>query len=219
MAGGAAAAGLMAYPVEGATGAQVAAGPRAALSRLLEGNRRFVAGRQRHPRQSPRRLRDLADGQRPYAITLGCADSRVAPELLFDQGLGDLFDNRVAGAVVDDLVLGSIEYAVEELTPPLLLVLGHERCGAVTATVEAIRTGHTPPGHIAAVVSTLRRYVEPALDQPGDPVENGVRAAVRGTAAELVDRSRIVREHVARGSLAVYGARYDLDTGHVTVLP
>ncbi|MGH3717086.1 MAG: carbonic anhydrase, partial [Micromonosporaceae bacterium] len=114
--------------------------------------------------------------------------------------------------------LGSIEFGVEEFGSPLLLVLGHERCGAVTATVAAIRTGETPPGHIAAVVAALRPIVEPVLDQPGDPVENGVRATVRATAAQLTSRSAIVRERVDHGALGVYGARYDLDTGHVTLL-
>lgn len=192
---------------------------RSALQKLLAGNRRFVAGRQRHPRQSPRQLRELARGQHPYVITLGCADSRVPPELLFDQGLGDIFDHRIAGNIVDDLLLGSIEYGVEEFGSPLLLVLGHERCGAITATVEAIRTGHNPPGHIGAVVAALRPIVAPVLDQPGDPVENGVRANVRAVVSQLPRRSRIVRHHVDQGKLRVYGARYDLDTGHVTLLP
>ncbi|MGH3645837.1 MAG: carbonic anhydrase, partial [Micromonosporaceae bacterium] len=192
--------------------------PGSALRRLLAGNGRFVAGRQRHPRQSRERLRELAHGQHPYAITLGCADSRVPPELLFDQGLGDIFDQRVAGNVIDDLMLGSIEFGIEEFGSPLLLVLGHERCGAITATVEAIRTGHTPPGHIGAIVEVLRPVVEPVMDRPGDPVENGVRANVRAVVKQLRQRSHLVQEKIKTGELRVYGARYDLDTGRVTLL-
>jgi carbonic anhydrase len=190
----------------------------AALARLLAGNRRFVQGRARHPHQSPRDRRALANGQYPFAVTLGCADSRVPPELLFDEGLGDLFDNRVAGNVVDDLLLGSIEYAVEHFDPALVVVLGHERCGAVTATVEAIERGGPVPGYVGAVVAALRPAVEAALRLPGDPVENGVRINVRYQAAALVRRSRPIREAVAAGRLAVVGARYDLDTGAVTVV-
>lgn len=192
--------------------------PAGALDRLLTGNRRFVAGRARHPRQSPRHLRELADGQRPFAITLGCADSRVPPELLFDQGLGDLFEHRVAGNVVDDLLLGSIEFALEEFAPPLLLVLGHERCGAVTATVAAIAHGGTPPGSIGSIVDALRPTIEPMLDAPGDVVEAGVRANVRMQVRRLTTTSAIVRERVRSGRLAVIGARYDLDHGLVSLL-
>lgn len=188
--------------------------PAGALDRLLTGNRRFVAGRARHPRQSPRHLRELADGQRPFAITLGCADSRVPPELLFDQGLGDLFEHRVAGNVVDDLLLGSIEFALEEFAPPLLLV----RCGAVTATVAAIAHGGTPPGSIGSIVDALRPTIEPMLDAPGDVVEAGVRANVRMQVRRLTTTSAIVRERVRSGRLAVIGARYDLDHGLVSLL-
>jgi carbonic anhydrase len=191
--------------------------PREALDRLLAGNRRFVAGRARHPRQSPRHVRDLAGGQQPFAVVLGCADSRVPAELIFDQGLGDLFDNRIAGNLVDDLLLGSIEYAVEHLGPVLVVVLGHERCGAITATVEAVRTGETPHGHVGTLVEALRPVVEAALRLPGDPVENGVLANVRAQAHAIVARSGVVREAVRAGRLAVVGARHDLDTGRVTM--
>jgi carbonic anhydrase len=190
--------------------------PRAAWHALLDGNRRFVAGRARHPRQGPDRIREVAAGQDPFAVILGCADSRVAPELLFDQGIGDLFDNRIAGNVVDDLLLGSIEYAVEEFAPPLLLVLGHERCGAVSATLDAIRTGATAPGHIAALVEALRPILTPYAGHP-DGVELGVRANIRAQAEALLTRSAIVREAVEHGETAVLGARYDLDTGRVTL--
>jgi carbonic anhydrase len=188
------------------------------LERLLAGNRRFRAGRARHPRQSPADVRRLASGQRPFVVVLGCADSRVSPEVLFDQGLGDVFGNRVAGNVVDPVVLGSIEYAVAELTPALLLVLGHERCGAVTAAVSALSTGRSAPGSIGAIVEALRPAVEATRDQPGDQVENAVRANVRHQASLLTAQSTIVRSAVAAGTLRVVGARYDLDTATVAVL-
>lgn len=192
--------------------------PAAVMARLLAGNRRFRAGRTRHPHQTPQTVRALAAAQDPFAIVLGCADSRVSPEVVFDRGLGDLFDNRVAGNIVDDLLLGSIEYAVEHFAPPVLLVLGHERCGAVTAAIETIESGGTAPGHIGTIVEALRPILEPVLDSPGDRVENGVAANIRAQSAALVQRSEIVREHVESGAMAVVGARYDLDTGTVTLL-
>ena len=193
-------------------------GPGAALARLIAGNRRFITGHARHPHQTLDDLHELAAGQHPFAITLGCADSRVAPELLFDQGLGDLFDNRVAGNIVDDLLLGSIEFAVEEFGSPLIVVLGHERCGAITATIEAIETGGTAPGHIGAIVAALRPIVEPVLDRPGDPVENAVVANVRAQVAALSARSPLIAGHVAAGELRIVGARYDLDNGRVSLV-
>ena len=202
--------------------AQAAPAPPAtfdeAVRELLRGNRRFVTGHTRHPHQNVAAVHRLAAAQDPFAVVLGCADSRVAAEILFDQGLGDIFDNRVAGNIVDDLLLGSIEYAVEHFDPPLLLVLGHERCGAVSATVDLIRSGGEAPGHIAAIVDALRPIVEPVLAQPGDAVENGVRANVRAQVAALLAQSEIVRENVEAGHLGVAGARYDLDTGKVTLL-
>lgn len=192
--------------------------PAEAIRRLLNGNHRFITGNARHPHQSVYRLHELAAGQHPFVITLGCADSRVPPELLFDQGLGDIFDNRVAGNIVDDLLFGSIEYAVEHFAPPLLLVLGHERCGAVSATVEVLESGGTGPGHIGAIVEALRPIITPVLEQPGDKVENGVVANIKAQAKALVDGSDIVREKVEAGEMAVVGARYDLDTGKVTLV-
>jgi carbonic anhydrase len=206
------------------TGASAAApeepdiSPRGALARLIAGNRRFIAGRGRHPHQGVEDLHRLAAGQHPFAVTIGCADSRVSPEVLFDQGLGDLFDNRVAGNIVDDLLLGSTEFAVEEFGSPLIVVLGHERCGAINATIAAIRDGGTAPGHIGAIVDALRPIVEPALDLPGDPVENAVRANVQAQVAQLQERSPLIAEHVAAHELLVVGARYDLDDGRVTLV-
>lgn len=191
--------------------------PERALARLLAGNRRFIAGRARHPHQTARDLHDVAAGQHPFAVLLGCADSRVAPELLFDQGLGDIFDNRVAGNIVDDLLLGSMEYAVAEFAPPLLVVLGHERCGAVAATLEAVESGEPAPGHIGVIVEALRPIVEPFTHEQ-NAVELAVNANVRAQAAAVVARSSIIRAQVEARRLAVVGARYDLDTGAVTLV-
>ena len=201
-----------------AAASPIAASDGEPFARLLAGNQRFVGGHARHPHQSIADLHEVATGQHPFAITVGCADSRVSPELLFDQGLGDIFDNRVAGNIVDDLLLGSIEFAVEEFGSPLIVVLGHERCGAITATIDAIESGGTAPGHIGVIVEALRPIVEPVLSQPGDKVENAVRANVRAQTAQLLSRSELLAEHVAAGELRVAGARYDLDNGRVTLL-
>ncbi|MEU4423354.1 carbonic anhydrase [Actinoplanes sp. NPDC024001] len=123
----------------------------------------------------------------------------------------------MAGNIVDDLLLGSIEYAVEEFAPPLVVVLGHERCGAVSATINAIRTGTQPPGHIGALVDALRPILTPFANDPNG-VELGVRANIRAQAEALVEQSEIVREAVEHGTTAVVGARYDLDTGLVTIV-
>ena len=192
--------------------------PTTALNRLVAGNKRFYKGDARHPHQSLKDLRELAGGQHPFAITLGCADSRVAPEILFDQGLGDLFDNRVAGNIVDDLMLGSIEFAIEEFGVPLIVVLGHERCGAITATVDAIEHGGEAPGKIGTIVEALRPVVEPLVGGPGDVVEAGVQANVLAQVQHLLDHSEIIQEKVHEGALGVVGARYDLDNGKVTLL-
>lgn len=198
--------------------------PAAALGRLLAGNRRFAGGRCRHPRQDLDTVRRLANRQDPYAVVLGCADSRVPPEVLFDQGLGDVFDNRLAGNLVDDLILASVEFAVGTFHSPVVVVLGHERCGAITATIDAIEggrgTGTEPrtPRRADPIVDALRPIVAPALALPGDPVENAVRANVRAQARRLVRRSPLLTTRVTRGDLLVVGARYDLDDARVTLL-
>ena len=213
VAGLAGAAPAAAAPAPAATGT-----PGAALERLIAGNRRFVSGHARHPHQSLADLHEVAAGQHPFVVTIGCADSRVSPEILFDQGIGDVFDNRVAGNIVDDLLLGSIEFAVEEFGSPLIVVLGHERCGAVTATIDAVQSGGTAPGHIGAIVDALRPIVEPLVGGPGDVVERAVRANVRAQAAALTARSPLIAAHVAAGEVRVVGARYDLDTGRVSLV-
>jgi carbonic anhydrase len=219
LSGGAAAvgAGLLGAPAL-AQSPELVGSPDQALARLLAGNRRFITGHARHPHQSLKDLHELAAGQHPFVITVGCADSRVSPEVLFDQGLGDIFDNRVAGNIVDDLLLGSIEFAVEEFGSPLIVILGHERCGAISATINAIETGGTAPGHIGVIVDALRPIIEPVLTHPGDRVDNAVRANIHAQAAELIDRSELIAEHVSAGELRIVGTRYDLDDGRVTLV-
>lgn len=192
--------------------------PIAALDRLLAGNARFTQGQAAHPRQTLRDVRKLAAGQHPFAITLACADSRMPPEIIFDQGIGDIFDTRVGGNIVDDMLLGSIEYAVEHFSPPVLVVLGHERCAAITATIDVIEGGDEPPGHIAAIADALIPIIEPVLDEPGDKVDNAVRANILAQVRALTADSDIVRAKVDAGKLVVIGARYDLDTAVVTLV-
>src|SRR5215218_7417660 len=122
--------------------------PADALKAIMEGNARFVAAKAAYPHQTVEQRTSVAGGQHPIAVVLSCSDSRVPPELVFDQGLGDLFVVRVAGNVADDAVIASIEYAVEHLGPTLVVVLGHEKCGAVAATLDAVKTGGAVPGHL-----------------------------------------------------------------------
>ncbi|GIE26993.1 carbonic anhydrase [Actinoplanes italicus] len=218
---GGAVAGSVALGAIGSSSAAFAADsgltPDEVLANLLAGNKRFVSCTPKHPHQSRERIHAVAAGQHPIAIILGCADSRVAPELLFDQGIGDLFTNRVAGNVVSDLLLGSMEYAAEEFVPPLVMVLGHERCGAVAATQGCVRTGGKAPGHIQSIVEALTPIVGPYANG-ADAVEQGVQANVRAQVAAVLAQSAVIREKVGAGHMKVVGARYDLDTGKVTVI-
>jgi carbonic anhydrase len=182
-----------------------------AWRRLEEGNQRFASGHGRAVADYSARRAELAKGQQPFAVIVSCSDSRVGPEIVFDQGLGDLFVIRTAGDVVDDEALGSIEYAVEHLGSPLIVVLGHSSCGAVTAAVE----GGSPPGHIGAVTRAIRPAVERTRGQPGDKVDNAVRQNVRDVVRQLTDDKPILWEYVHEGKLKIVGARYDLATGRV----
>ena len=189
-----------------------------ALSRLLDGNARYVAAKAEHPGQTAARRDEVAKGQHPFAVILGCADSRVAPELLFDQGLGDLFVVRVAGNVADDAIVGSIEYAVEHLHAPLVMVLGHERCGAVAATLDLIAAGGTAPGHLVALTDAITPAAIQARAQPGDVLDTAVIANVGLVTAQLKRTGPVLSELVHEGQVKVVGARYDLDTGEVEVV-
>jgi carbonic anhydrase len=187
---------------------------------LVAGNKRFVAGQQRHPHESLEWRQSLVEGQHPFAVILGCADSRVSPELVFDEGLGDLFVIRSAGEVLDTAVIGSIEYAVEHLAVPLVVVLGHESCGAVGATIDVVQNGAAVSGDIA----TLVRSVEPAVRAtPPNPDAKAFLAAcvaeqARRSAKYLQERSNIISDAVAHHGVKVVSATYELRTGAVTKL-
>ncbi|WP_218080427.1 carbonic anhydrase [Anthocerotibacter panamensis] len=188
-----------------------------ALERLMEGNKRFIAGKAIGVDRSLNRVQEVAKGQNPFAVLLSCADSRVPGELLFDQGFGDLFVTRVAGNFIDDNLLGSIEFAAQVLGAPLIFVLGHERCGAVQAAVSAVKEGKTFPGHLANFVEAIRPAAESVKDQPGDLVENTIKANVLRQVERLKRSQPILSKLVDAGKLKVVGGRYDLDTGEVTL--
>jgi carbonic anhydrase len=185
-----------------------------ALKKLIAGNERYVQGKSQHPDESLARRKELTTGQHPFAVILGCADSRVSPELLFDEGLGDLFDIRVAGNIVDDAVLGSIEYAVEHLDTKLIVVLGHEKCGAVTAAVD----GGKAPGHLRALTAAIRPAVDAAAKQPGDKIHNCVIANARHVARQIRESEPVLKEYVNGKGVKVVAADYELDTGKFRLL-
>ena len=189
--------------------------PVEALERLKTGNQRFVAGKLQHPHQSAERRSELATSQHPFAIVLGCADSRSAPEVVFDQGLGDIFVIRVAGNVLNDETLGSIEYAVEHLGARLIVVLGHERCGAVKAARDLIAAKAEAPGHIQSLIKAIQPAVETTV---GADAETTARANVLNVARTLRTSAPILKGMVAAGKISVIGAHYDLDTGAVAFL-
>jgi len=188
-----------------------------ALDRLRGGNERFATGAVRRPDVSTNRRADLAAGQAPFALIFSCVDSRVPPELVFDQGLGHLFVCRTAGQVLDQAVLGSIQYGVLELGIPLILVLGHEECGAVRATLEARHSA--PVGNdIDALVAAISPAVERAdVAEGGDPLDRAVRYNV-GNVVTALRGNAVLGAAVGAGSLRILGARYGLDDGRVEFL-
>jgi carbonic anhydrase len=193
-----------------------------ALERLRQGNRRFVSGvRGGESLASPARRNELAAGQEPFAIVLGCSDSRVPAELVFDQGLGDLFVIRVAGNIVASSQVGSVEFAAERFGTPLVVVLGHSRCGAILATLEELRRPREKQSrNLRSIVDRVRPSVEALLATPlaQDPealVRESVRANVRVSAGHLRDGSELLEELIRRGELLVVGAEYSLETGVV----
>jgi carbonic anhydrase len=194
--------------------------PDDALERLMAGNRRFVAAKQEHPHDTARRRDELKDSQHPFAIVLGCADSRVAPELVFDQGLGDIFVVRVAGNVADPALTGSVSYAVHHLHAQVLVVLGHQSCGAVKAALMTPAELAKEPQDIQALV----HYVQPSLKDvsptlSGDQkLRAAIQANVRRTVSEL-EVAPSVKEAVAGHHLKIVGGVYDLESGKVEILP
>ncbi|MGN6636252.1 MAG: carbonic anhydrase [Oryzihumus sp.] len=192
--------------------------PTQAWSELERGNARFVSGRHEHPNQDVERRHSLAEGQKPFALVFGCGDSRVAAEIIFDQGLGDLFVVRTAGHVIDSSVLGSIEFGVGVLDIPLVVVLGHDSCGAVAATMSAVEHGVLPGGYIRDIVERVAPSVLIA-HRKGKTDPDAVGAEhVRQTIRLLVERSTMVGERVADGRLAVVGATYALDVGRAQMV-
>ena len=187
--------------------------PQQAWKRLLEGNERFVANTSSHPRQDAARRAELVSGQHPFAAILGCGDSRLAAEIIFDLGLGDAFVVRTAGQVLDDAVLGSLEYSAAELEIPLIMVLGHDSCGAVTATRNSLISGTMPPGFIRNLVEGIL----PSVISPDLPVDATINEMViehtRQTAARIAEQSAIIREAVEGGTVAVIGVFYHLSDG------
>jgi carbonic anhydrase len=192
-----------------------------ALSKLLDGNKRYVESKMNACSESSTTAREaLAKGQKPYAIILSCSDSRVPPELVFDKALGEVFVVRVAGNVPDPIVLGSIEYAAEHLGSPLIVVLGHERCGAVTAAVDA---KGKPEGNIGAIIKTIAPAVKQAKkDYKGknkaELVETAVDDNVKLVAANITRQSAVLRHLVKEGKIKIVAAKYDLDDGKVSLL-
>jgi carbonic anhydrase len=218
---GAMAAAPLIAPLVGSAQAQPARAaetPDAALELLLDGNARYVANQMRERDFSAGRAA-RTQGQAPFAAILGCADARVAPELAFDQGPGELFVVRVAGNFVTPDGLGSLEYGAAVLGTKVIMVLGHTNCGAVNATVAALRTGNTQPGHIADLVRAMKPGIEPVLKQPGDDLaQRAMIANVRANVQRLQQEKPILAELVAGGKLRVVGAVYDLPTGKVALV-
>lgn len=186
-----------------------------ARQKLADGNKRYVVARQAHPNQTAERRAEIANGQRPFVAILSCADSRVPPEVIFDQGLGDLFVVRLAGNILEAAALGSLEYSVEHLGVKHIMVLGHERCGAVEAAIK----GGVAPGAIGGLVKAIQPAVDKVRNQPGDLVDNVVRANVAMVVQQVKSSAPLLAELVKKGELTIDGAVYDLDDGKVIILP
>lgn len=206
-----------------AAGASPATGDRpstpwGAFSRLMDGNERWQDGNLKHPDRDPKRRDFVAEEQDPYGVILSCIDSRVPPELLFDTGLGDLFVMRTGGQVVGPVVTGSVEYGPMTSGTPLIVVLGHQRCGAIKAAYEAMRDGKKLPGNLQAISDALRPAYEATVKAKAkDPVDAMIRIHVKQTSADLRS-NRDLSPLVKKGDLAVVSAYYSLDTGRVEVL-
>jgi len=191
--------------------------PDAALDRLMNGNARYVAGHTarydfKHERTA------LSAGQNPFAAILSCADSRIAPEFCFDTARGDVFVCRVAGNFATEEIVASFEYAVQVLNAPLIVVLGHEACGAVDATIKSVKDGTTLPGHLPSLVHALTSAVQQAQGQPGDLLANAIRSNVAMNVSRLRTSTPILQSFVGQNKLRVVGGIYALKTGRVELL-
>ena len=188
--------------------------PDSVIAELKTGNAHHIRHQYKHPHETLARQRELVSAQHPHAEILSCSDSRLPPEIIFDQGLGDLFVVRVAGNVATDSEIGSLEYGAAHLHIPLLVVLGHESCGAVTAAVQ----GGESEGHIAALLSLIKPAVESSRGMPGDPIANAVRTNVQMVVKQLRASKPVLSELVAHGKLKIVGGVYSLQTGEVAWL-
>ncbi|MGQ5263414.1 carbonic anhydrase [Micromonospora sp. ZYX-F-536] len=189
--------------------------PARAYAELTAGNRRFVSGAPRHPNQDAGHRAAVADGQHPFAVIVGCSDSRLAAEIIFDRGLGDLFVVRTAGHTAGPEVLGSVEYAVTVLGTPLVVVLGHDSCGAVQAAREAVTTGTSPQGHLGAVVDAVLPSLRRAAADGIDDIDGIVDVHIAQTVETLLAQSPVLADEVVRGRCAVVGMSYRLAAGAV----
>ena len=192
-----------------------------ALKEMMDGNARFVKGELRHPRARPEDFKAVATGQKPLAAVIGCADSRVPPEILFDMGIGDLFVIRVAGNVVNSagaVIKASVEFAVEQVGVPLVVILGHSQCAAVRAAVQYHHDRHSLPGSITSLIHMIEPAVAKVEHDPGDLLTNAISANVRLGMEQLRALKPIVSEHVRQGHVKIAGAVYDLQTGKANMV-
>jgi len=192
--------------------------PQQAWQKLVEGNARFVSGTSSHPNQDASRRSSLVSSQNPFTLIFGCSDSRLAAEIIFDLGLGDAFVIRTAGQVIDDAVLGTLEYGVDVLNIPLIVVLGHDSCGAVTATKEAVDSGDMPGGYIRNLVERITPSVLSSLRQGNTEVNDMVVEHTRQTAERLVERSPSIKAAIDSGRTAVVGMAYRLEEGRADLV-
>lgn len=187
--------------------------PRQAWEKLQAGNLRFVEGSSHHPNQDASRRESLATSQSPFAAIFGCSDSRLAAEIIFDLGLGDAFVVRTAGQVIDDAVIGTLEYSIEVLDVPLIVILGHDSCGAVTATRESVRSGEMPRGFQRSLVERIMPAVLDSQRAGRDSVNEIVEANVEMVAHRILDQSRSIASAVSMGRVAIVGLCYSLQDG------
>lgn len=186
---------------------------------LLAGNQNFIAGTPAHPRQDAELRVELADQQSPFAALFGCSDSRLSAEMIFDVGLGDLFVVRNAGQVIAETILGSLEFAVEVLKVPLILVLGHDECGAVKASLESHQGKLTTQGEfIKNLVARIEPTIKRSLAAGESSLDQLTHSHIQDTLAELVERSSLIRSYIESGRLAVVGAEYRLTEGNVSLI-
>ena len=192
--------------------------PVLAWERLREGNLRFVSGQSSHPNQDALHRASLVETQHPFAVIFGCSDSRLAAEIIFDLGLGDVFVVRTAGQVIDDAVLGSLEFSVSVLNVPLIVVLGHDRCGAVSATIDAIDSGVMPVGFLRELVERITPSVLTSKRNGITDINATVVEHIKQTSQRMVDSSRVIADAVERGSTAVMGVTYRLEDGKAEIV-